>query len=176
MGADETRAAIDAANRALPAWRALYRQRTRQHSAQLVQFDDGASGRFSAPDDPRTKQTTGRSERRNQLRLLFIEWFAEEGKRIYGDTIPGHQADKRLMIINSVALLCHAVDELRRRRCIPSKLGRRINTLFANAMFETLPVRRRSLRWRWRNWRFAQAFRLAYLTWSPVRRARSVTN
>src|SRR3546814_7460156 len=29
----------------------------------------------------------------------FIEWFAEEGKRIYGDTIPGHQADKRLIVI-----------------------------------------------------------------------------
>ena len=52
MGADEIRAAIDAANRA-------HCQRTRQHSAQLVQFNDGASGRFSAPDDPRTGQTTG---------------------------------------------------------------------------------------------------------------------
>ncbi len=29
----------------------------------------------------------------------FIEWFAEEGKRIYGETIPGHQSDKRLMVI-----------------------------------------------------------------------------
>ncbi|STU71817.1 succinate-semialdehyde dehydrogenase [Klebsiella pneumoniae] len=36
---------------------------------------------------------------RNQLRRLLIEWFAEEGKRIYGDTIPGHQADKRLLVI-----------------------------------------------------------------------------
>lgn len=59
MGADETRAAIDAANRALPAWRALTAKETRQHSAQLVQFVDGASGRFSAPDDPRTGQTAG---------------------------------------------------------------------------------------------------------------------
>ena len=29
----------------------------------------------------------------------FIEWFAEEGKRIYGETIPGHQSDKRIMVI-----------------------------------------------------------------------------
>ncbi len=29
----------------------------------------------------------------------FIEWFAEEGKRLYGETIPGHQPDKRLMVI-----------------------------------------------------------------------------
>src|SRR5208283_4604957 len=29
----------------------------------------------------------------------FIEWFAEEGKRLYGDVIPGHQADKRILVI-----------------------------------------------------------------------------
>src|SRR5262249_871570 len=29
----------------------------------------------------------------------FIEWFAEEGKRLYGDVIPGHQADKRLVVL-----------------------------------------------------------------------------
>ena len=29
----------------------------------------------------------------------FIEWFAEEGKRIYGETIPGHQPDKRIMVL-----------------------------------------------------------------------------
>ncbi|WP_438877823.1 aldehyde dehydrogenase family protein, partial [Bacillus cereus group sp. Bce038] len=29
----------------------------------------------------------------------FIEWFAEEAKRVYGDTIPGHQPDKRLIVI-----------------------------------------------------------------------------
>ena len=29
----------------------------------------------------------------------FIEWFAEEGKRLYGDIIPGHQADKRIMVL-----------------------------------------------------------------------------
>src|SRR4029079_14064401 len=29
----------------------------------------------------------------------FIEWFAEEGKRLYGDIIPGHQVDKRIMVL-----------------------------------------------------------------------------
>src|SRR5207247_6768517 len=29
----------------------------------------------------------------------FLEWFGEEAKRIYGDTIPGHQADKRIVVI-----------------------------------------------------------------------------
>src|SRR5260370_29196179 len=29
----------------------------------------------------------------------FIDWFAEEGKRLYGDVIPTHQADKRLLVL-----------------------------------------------------------------------------
>src|SRR5256884_5100956 len=29
----------------------------------------------------------------------FIEWFAEEGKRLYGDVIPGHQTDKRILVL-----------------------------------------------------------------------------
>ena len=29
----------------------------------------------------------------------FIEWFAEEAKRVYGETIPGHQTDKRIVVI-----------------------------------------------------------------------------
>src|SRR5579872_1129989 len=29
----------------------------------------------------------------------FIEWFAEEGKRLYGDVIPGHQSDKRILVL-----------------------------------------------------------------------------
>src|SRR5437879_2146581 len=29
----------------------------------------------------------------------FIEWFAEEGKRLYGDLIPGHRADKRILVL-----------------------------------------------------------------------------
>ncbi|MCL4168993.1 UNVERIFIED_CONTAM: hypothetical protein GTU68_066406, partial [Idotea baltica] len=29
----------------------------------------------------------------------FMQWFAEEGRRIYGDTIPGHQPDKRILVL-----------------------------------------------------------------------------
>lgn len=39
----------------------------------------------------------------------FIEWFAEEGKRIYGDTIPQHQADKRLLVIKQPIGVCAAI-------------------------------------------------------------------
>src|SRR5207247_1036707 len=39
----------------------------------------------------------------------FIEWFAEEGKRIYGDTIPAHQADKRIVVIKEPVGVCAAI-------------------------------------------------------------------
>ena len=61
----------------------------------------------------------------NQLRRLLYWWFAEEGKRIYGDTIPGHQADKRLIVIKQpigVTTRYHAV-ELPQAAMITRKAG-----------------------------------------------------
>jgi succinate-semialdehyde dehydrogenase/glutarate-semialdehyde dehydrogenase len=39
----------------------------------------------------------------------FIEWFAEEGKRIYGDTIPAHAADKRIVVLKQPIGVCAAI-------------------------------------------------------------------
>ena len=39
----------------------------------------------------------------------FIEWFAEEGKRVYGDTIPGHQRDKRIVVLKEPIGVCAAI-------------------------------------------------------------------
>jgi succinate-semialdehyde dehydrogenase/glutarate-semialdehyde dehydrogenase len=39
----------------------------------------------------------------------FIEWFAEEAKRVYGDTIPSHQADKRILVIKQPVGVCAAI-------------------------------------------------------------------
>lgn len=39
----------------------------------------------------------------------FVEWFAEEGKRVYGDTIPQHQADKRIVVIKEPIGVCAAI-------------------------------------------------------------------
>jgi succinate-semialdehyde dehydrogenase/glutarate-semialdehyde dehydrogenase len=39
----------------------------------------------------------------------FIEWFAEEAKRVYGDTIPGHTADKRIVVIKQPIGVCAAI-------------------------------------------------------------------
>ena len=39
----------------------------------------------------------------------FIEWFAEEGKRVYGDTIPGHMRDKRIVVLKQPIGVCAAI-------------------------------------------------------------------
>jgi len=99
MGADETHEAIDAANRALPAWRAL----TAKERATILRrwFDLIMANQDDLARLMTLEQGKPLAEARGEISYAasFIEWFAEEGKRVYGDTIPGHQADKRLIVI-----------------------------------------------------------------------------
>ncbi|WP_224727945.1 aldehyde dehydrogenase family protein, partial [Escherichia coli] len=100
MGADETRAAIDAANRALPAWRALTAKERanilRNWFNLMMEHQDDLARLMTLEQGKPLAEAKGEIS----YAASFIEWFAEEGKRIYGDTIPGHQADKRLIVIN----------------------------------------------------------------------------
>ena len=98
-GEAETRRAIDAANAALPAWRAqTAKQRSillrRWYDLMLLNADDLALILT-------TEQGKPLAEAKGEIMYgaSFIEWFAEEGKRIYGDVIPPHMADKRLIVI-----------------------------------------------------------------------------
>ncbi|BDH47179.1 NAD-dependent succinate-semialdehyde dehydrogenase [Salmonella enterica subsp. enterica serovar Choleraesuis] len=99
MGADETRRAIEAANEALPAWRAL----TAKERATILRrwFDLMMANQDDLAQLMTLEQGKPLAEAKGEVAYAasFIEWFAEEGKRIYGDTIPGHQADKRLIVI-----------------------------------------------------------------------------
>lgn len=99
MGAGETREAIDAAAAALPAWRAL----TAKERANLLRrwFDLMMEHQDDLARLMTLEQGKPLAEAKGEISYAasFIEWFAEEGKRIYGDTIPGHQADKRLLVI-----------------------------------------------------------------------------
>ncbi|MFM7948381.1 NADP-dependent succinate-semialdehyde dehydrogenase [Hafnia paralvei] len=99
MGADETRAAIEAANQALPAWRSL----TAKERAVILRrwFDLMMANQDDLAKLMTLEQGKPLAEAKGEIAYAasFIEWFAEEGKRIYGDTIPGHQADKRLIVI-----------------------------------------------------------------------------
>ena len=98
-GAAETRRAIEAANAALPAWRALT---AKQRSTLLRKWFDLM---LANADDLAliltTEQGKPLAEAKGEVMYgaSFIEWFAEEGKRIYGDVIPPHMADKRLIVI-----------------------------------------------------------------------------
>lgn len=99
MGAKETRDAIDAANRALPAWRALTAKERatalRRWFNLMMEHQDDLARLMTLEQGKPLAEAKGEIS----YAASFIEWFAEEGKRIYGDTIPGHQADKRLIVI-----------------------------------------------------------------------------
>jgi succinate-semialdehyde dehydrogenase/glutarate-semialdehyde dehydrogenase len=99
MGASETRRAIEAADRALPAWRALTAKERagklrRWYELMLENQEDLARLMTLEQGKPL-------AEARGEILYAasFLEWFAEEAKRVYGDSIPGHQPDKRLLVL-----------------------------------------------------------------------------
>ncbi|RNF85824.1 NADP-dependent succinate-semialdehyde dehydrogenase I [Pseudomonas putida] len=99
MGTAETRRAIEAADKALPAWRALT---AKERSAKLRRwFELMIENQDDLARLMTTEQGKPLAEAKGEIAYAasFIEWFAEEAKRVYGDTIPGHQPDKRLIVI-----------------------------------------------------------------------------
>lgn len=98
-GAAETRRAIEAANRAWPAWRA----KTAKERAAILRkwFDLMMANQEELARLLTLEQGKSLTESRGEIAYgaSFIEWFAEEGKRLYGDVIPGHMADKRIVVL-----------------------------------------------------------------------------
>ncbi|MFY1020267.1 NADP-dependent succinate-semialdehyde dehydrogenase [Ectopseudomonas khazarica] len=98
MGAGETRRAIDAAQVAQVAWRALT---AKERAARLrAWYELMLANQEDLAQIMTAEQGKPLSEARGEVLYAasFIEWFAEEAKRVYGDTIPGHQPDKRLIV------------------------------------------------------------------------------
>jgi succinate-semialdehyde dehydrogenase/glutarate-semialdehyde dehydrogenase len=99
MGAAETKRAIDAANAALPAWRALP---AKERSKILRRWYDLI---MANADDLALLLTTEQgkplAEAKGEIAYgaSFIEWFAEEAKRVYGDVIPSPTNDRRLIVL-----------------------------------------------------------------------------
>jgi succinate-semialdehyde dehydrogenase / glutarate-semialdehyde dehydrogenase len=109
MGTDETRRAIEAANVALPAWRELTAKERavilrRWYELMMANQEDLAIIMTVEQGKPLT-------ESRGEIAYAasFIEWFAEEGKRIYGETIPSHARDKRIVVIKEPIGVCAAI-------------------------------------------------------------------
>ena len=99
MGAAETRRAIAAAAAALHAWRA----RTAKERALILRrwFDLMIENQEDLAVLMTAEQGKPLAESKSEILYAasFIEWFGEEAKRLYGDIIPGHQADKRIMVL-----------------------------------------------------------------------------
>jgi succinate-semialdehyde dehydrogenase/glutarate-semialdehyde dehydrogenase len=99
MGAAETRRAIAAAAKALPPWAArTAKDRAivlRRWYELMLQHQEDLAILMTAEQGKPLAESKGEIA----YAASFIEWFAEEGKRLYGDIIPGHQSDKRIMVL-----------------------------------------------------------------------------
>jgi len=99
MGQAETERAIDAAERALPAWRS----KTAGERARILRkfFDLIMANQDDLGELLTREQGKPLSEAKGEIAYSasFIEWFAEEGKRAYGDVIPAHAADRRIVVL-----------------------------------------------------------------------------
>src|SRR2546427_10516862 len=95
----ETRQAIEAANRASPAWS----KKTAKERAAVLRrwFDLMMENQDDLARLMTLEQGKPLAESKGEVAYAaaFLEWFGEEAKRIYGDTIPQHQADKRIVVI-----------------------------------------------------------------------------
>jgi succinate-semialdehyde dehydrogenase/glutarate-semialdehyde dehydrogenase len=99
MGTAETKRAIEAAQRAYPAWRALL---AGERSAILRKISDLMMQNMEDLALIMTaEQGKPLSESRGEIAYAasFIEWFAEEAKRVYGDTIPQNAKGRRIIVL-----------------------------------------------------------------------------
>jgi succinate-semialdehyde dehydrogenase/glutarate-semialdehyde dehydrogenase len=108
-GAVETRRAIEAAERAWPAWRdMLAKDRcaiVRKWHDLILQHADDLALILT------TEQGKPLAEAKAEIAIgaAYVEWFAEEGKRVYGDVIPTIGADRRLVVVKQPVGVCAAI-------------------------------------------------------------------
>ena len=109
LGKEETRLAIEAAERAYPAWRRM----TAKERAQMLRrwFDLIMENQDDLAAIMTAEQGKPLAESRCEIvsAASFVEWFAEEGKRVYGDTIPMGQPGKRIIVLKEPVGVCAAI-------------------------------------------------------------------
>jgi len=98
-GAEETRLAIAAAERALPGWRALTAKerslRLKRWAGLMLEQQGELASLLSREQGKPLAEAMGEVV----YAASFLEWFAEEAKRAYGDVIPSHKADARIVVV-----------------------------------------------------------------------------
>ncbi|WP_250514629.1 NAD-dependent succinate-semialdehyde dehydrogenase [Caballeronia sp. INDeC2] len=109
MGAAETRRAIDAANAAWPAWR----KKTAKERAAIMRrwYELMVENADDLALILTTEQGKPLAEAKGEIvyAASFIEWFAEEGKRVAGDTLASPAADKRIVVTKEPIGVCAAI-------------------------------------------------------------------
>lgn len=109
MGAAETQRAIEAAHSALPAWA----EKTAAQRAQILRrwFELMLENQEDLALLMTLEQGKPLAEARGEIAYAasFLEWFAEEGKRAYGDTLPSPVSSARLMVIKQPIGVCAAI-------------------------------------------------------------------
>ena len=109
LGARETRRAIEAADAAWPAWRAKTakeRELILKRWSQLMMENQDDLGRLMT-----IEQGKPLAEAKGEAAYAasFLDWFAEEGRRIYGDTIPTYAKDRRVVVTKDPIGVCAAI-------------------------------------------------------------------
>ena len=109
MGRSETERAIAAAERALPSWRA----RTAKDRGAVLRrwFDLIVANAEDLAQLMTAEQGKPLAESRGEVvyGASFIEWFAEEGKRAYGEVIPSYATDRRILTLRQPIGVCAAI-------------------------------------------------------------------
>ncbi|WP_223436886.1 MULTISPECIES: NAD-dependent succinate-semialdehyde dehydrogenase [unclassified Pseudomonas] len=98
-GAEETNRAIDAANRALPAWRKLTAKERSQKLKRWSELMLGNQKDLATLLSREQGKPLAEAMGEVVYAASFLEWFAEEAKRAYGDVIPSHKADARIIVV-----------------------------------------------------------------------------
>ncbi len=125
LGATETRRAIDAAARALPEWRA----KTAKERAAILRrwFELILENADDLAHLMTREQGKPLAEARGEILYgaSFVEWFAEEAKRVYGDTIPAPVPSRRILVLKQPVGVCAAItpwnfpNAMITRKCAP---------------------------------------------------------
>ena len=109
MGAAETRRAIEAANASWPCWRALPAKARaavlRKWYELMIENCDDLARIMTAEQGKPLAEAKGEIE----YAASFLEWFGEEAKRIYGETIPSPSPDKRIIVVKEPIGVCAAI-------------------------------------------------------------------
>jgi succinate-semialdehyde dehydrogenase/glutarate-semialdehyde dehydrogenase len=107
--ANETRRAIEAAHRALPAWRS----KTAKERSNVLRkwFELMMANQDDLALLLTTEQGKPLAESKGEVAIgaAYVEWFAEEARRVYGDVIPTISNDRRLLVVKQPVGVCAAI-------------------------------------------------------------------